>query len=284
MTSKRRFPSTPAALAAAAGVVALGLLILALSRPHTGRDVQSAAATVADRADASDATSPGVLLSELGRTAPAGDVVRVITVQGRPIGQTLKPGLWITAVNPAHPTSLAVGAVEVSGPAAAGDRASFGHAAAIVVSLAVLLGLAAAFGATVRAGRRRGRRPATHENGPKPTLARSGAVASGSDRRPLVSALMVVIDTAPDSPAGARAVRTFKQVGVETIEPQQGAAFDPRLHCVCGVIDAPSPHMVDSVAAVIRPGYIDHGFVLREADVQIYGSTRETTHAFPAMS
>lgn len=99
-----------------------------------------------------------------------------------------------------------------------------------------------------------------------------------------MGALLVVLDTLPDSPAGARALRTLRQVGVETIEPTHGVAFDSRLHCVCGVVEAPDPSLVDSVAAVIRPGFVDHGTVLREADIQIYGSTRERTRAVPAVS
>ena len=191
---------------------------------------------------------------------------------------------------PVYPPSAAVARVEVSQPGQSGGAVSFGHAAAIVVSLVVLLGLAAAFGATTRASRGRERRSFGQDSGrdlATPGVGPAGPAGpapSGGDRRSLVSALMVVIDTAPDSPAGARALRTLKQVGVETIEPKHGAAFDSRLHCVCGVVDAPDPQLVDSVAAVVRPGYVDHGLVLREADVQIYGSTREKTHAVPVVS
>jgi molecular chaperone GrpE (heat shock protein) len=88
----------------------------------------------------------------------------------------------------------------------------------------------------------------------------------------------------PDSPAGVRALRTLKQVGVELIEPPPGAPFDPLLHSVCGVVQAPDQGLVDSIAAVVRPGLADHGSVLREADVQVYGSASEKTRAVPAIS
>ena len=100
----------------------------------------------------------------------------------------------------------------------------------------------------------------------------------------MVGALLVVIDTLPDSPAGVQSAEDAQAGRVETIEPTRGVTFDSRLHCVCGVVAAPDPSLVDSVAAVIRPGFIDRGVVLREADVQIYGSTRERTHAVPAVS
>ena len=304
MNPKRTRTPAQTAIAAVAAVVALGLLILTLSRPQGGQDVQSAAATLATRADATNPAPPQALLSVLRQAAPSGDEIRLITTDGRSIGQPPNVGTWSTAVNPVrgHP---GVAAIEFSRPGIDAGGKGFTRDAAIVAGVLVLLALMAAFGASTRAAALReahGRSDSTRDpvpNGhpvpkrdpvpnrdavPNRDLPAVQPPLSDRDRGLLVGALLVVIDTLPDSPAGARALRTLKQVGVKTIEPTHGVAFDSRLHCVCGVLEAPNPSLVDSVAAVIRPGFIDRGTVLREADVQIYGSTRERTHAVPAVS
>jgi hypothetical protein len=251
--------------------------MVTLSRPQGGRDVQSTAAALAARADAAKQSSPRALLSVLRTDAPSGDIVRVVTTDGHPIGETLRTGLWTTAVFPLHGGTVAATGIELSHPTSSRGGLDLGRAAAIVAGVLALLALLVAFRLT--AGRPIGgddERGRTDVNAPPPL--------SDSERRMLVGALMTVIETAPESPAGLRALRTLKQVGVTTIEPSHGAAFDSRLHCVCGVVDAPDPVLVDSVAAVVRPGYLDHGSVLREADVQIYGSTPDRRHALPAVS
>lgn len=282
----RRLTSGKTAIAAAAVFVAIGLVTLSLSRSHGGNSVQSAAAALSARGDASGAASPRALLSVVRGAAPAGDDIRVVTMEGRLIGDPLKPGLWTTAAYPLRGRARAAAALELSQPGVDGGGLGFAQAAAIVAGVLVLLALMLAFGAAAARearARGRGRHP---DRGPDLGSARPPVEPAGSDaeRRLLVGALMVVIDTLPDSPAGARAARALKQVGVETIEPQPGVVFNPRLHCVCGVVEAPEPSLIDSVAAVVRPGYVDHGLVLREADVQIYGGTRATTGAIPAVS
>ncbi len=291
MNPKRRLTPAQTASAALAGVLALGVLILALSRPQRGHDVQAAAAALAARADATNAATPRELLSVLRGAAASDEEIRLITTDGRSIGRPLNVGLWSSAVSPVHGHSPEVAAIELSQPGADSGGTGFTHNAAIVGGLVALLGLMAAYGASARAqGAREARvtrdrsRDQVSASPPRvPPPAPPPALSDG-DRRPMVGALLVVIDTLPDSPAGVRALRTLKQVGVETIEPTRGVTFDSRLHCVCGVVAAPDPSLVDSVAAVIRPGFIDRGVVLREADVQIYGSTRERTHAVPAVS
>lgn len=283
MNPKRPFALARAARLAAAAVVALGLLILTLSRPRVHQDARADATALAARADASNAPSARALLTALRSAAPHGDVVRIITTDERSYGQPLKTGLWTTAVTALGHRLAAVADIEVSQPGTLGAGYSLERDAAIVTGVIALLGL------VVLNARDRGfagRKPDTHRRDAAPRAPEPHVqpTATNDDRRPLVSALMVVIDTLPESPAGARALRTLKQVGVETIEPKPGAAFDSRLHCVCGVVDAPDPTVVDRVAAVMRPGYIDHGLVLREADVQIYGATRSKAHARPAVS
>jgi GrpE len=286
MNPKRRRTPAQTAIAAVAAVVALGLMILTLSRPQGGQDLQSAAAALATRADSTNAVSPRELLSVLRQAAPTGDEIRLLTTDGRSIGRPLKVGEWSTSVYPlrGHP---GLAAIELRQPGIDGGGQGFMRDAAIVAGLVILLGLMAASGASARAAAMREAHVGRDRNRPQVPDLEVPAVPpahSDRDRRLLVGALLVVIETLPDSPAGARALRTLKQVGVETIEPTHGVAFDSRLHCVCGVVEAPEPSLVDSVAAVIRPGFIDHGMVLREADVQIYGSTRERTQAVPAVS
>jgi GrpE len=287
MNPKRRFTAGAAVIAAAAVVVALGLLILGLSRPRAGQDVQDAAAALASRAEATNSSSPRELLSALRTGAPAGDVVRLLTTDGGTIGQPPRAGSWTTEVYPLPGRVVGVSAIELSRPGVDAGSPGFAHDAALVAAVLVLLGLMVAFGASSRAAAARETRSSdprqTRDRGPRPVTPVQPPL-SDKDRRLMVSALMLVVDTLPESPAGARATRTLGQVGVETIEPKPGVAFDPRVHCVCGVVEAPNPSLVDSVAAVVRPGYIDHGSVLREADVQIYGSTRARTGALPALS
>jgi hypothetical protein len=284
MTPKRRSAPAPAAMACAAVLLALGLLILTLARPGPGRGVRAAAATLAARGEASNASSPGALLSVLRGAAPSGDTVHVTTTDGTSIGEPLKAGLWTTAVTPLHARAAGVDGVQLS-QAGVGGGLGLAREVLIVAAVLALLGLMAAYGSAVRARARDRRRPQTA----KPARHQASRVrtehdSANGDRQPLVSALMVVVDTMPDSPAGVRALRTLKQVGVELIEPPPGAPFDPLLHSVCGVVQAPDQGLVDSIAAVVRPGLADHGSVLREADVQVYGSASEKTRAVPAIS
>jgi hypothetical protein len=283
MNPKRPSALGRAARLTAAVAVALGLVVLTLSRPRVGDDARSAASALAARADQSDAPSAAAVLTELRSRLRHGDNLRIVTVDKRSYGGSLKPGVWTTAVSGLRRRPAGVAEIEVSQPGALAARDSLGRVAAIVSGVIVLLGLVVL---SERARGFAGRQP-TGRTGVGPPRVPASNVAplpADGDRRPLVAALMVVVDTLPDSPAGARAVRTLKQVGVQTIEPEPGAAFDSRLHCVCSVVSAPDPSVVDRIAALVRPGYIDQGAVLREADVQVYGGTGNPPHATAAVS
>jgi hypothetical protein len=283
MNPKRPSTLGRAARLTAAVVVAVGLLALTLSRPRVGDDARSVATALAARVDPSDAPSAAAVLTELRSRVRPGDVVRIVTTDKRSYGEPLKAGVWTTAVSGLKRRPAGVAEIEVSQPGALAARDSLGRVAVIVVGVIGLLGLVVL---SERARGFAGSQPTRRTRVGPPRVPASNVAPSpaDSDRRPLVAALMVVIDTLPDSPAGARAARTLNQVGVQTIEPEPGAAFDPRLHCVCSVVSASDPSVVDRIAALVRPGYIDQGAVLREADVQIYVDTGNPAHTTAAVS
>ena len=148
MNPKRRLTPAQTASAALAGVLALGVLILALSRPQRGHDVQAAAAALAARADATNAATPRELLSVLraGRGLRRRDTPHYnrwsldrAAPECGPVEQRRVP----------RARAFARGCRDrARQPGADSGGTGFTHNAAIVGGLVALLGLMAAYGAS----------------------------------------------------------------------------------------------------------------------------------------
>ncbi|WP_092787251.1 nucleotide exchange factor GrpE [Actinokineospora terrae] len=74
-------------------------------------------------------------------------------------------------------------------------------------------------------------------------------------------------DRAPD--LAHRLLSALNATGITEITAD-GALFDPHHHTASGTVPAPRPDFRDRVAETRKPGYLDHGTVLRLPEVILY--------------
>ncbi|WP_121394922.1 nucleotide exchange factor GrpE [Actinokineospora cianjurensis] len=74
-------------------------------------------------------------------------------------------------------------------------------------------------------------------------------------------------DRAPD--LAHRLLSALNATGITEITAD-GALFDPHHHTAAGTVEAPRPDFRDRVAETRKPGYLDHGTVLRLPEVILY--------------
>ena len=80
-----------------------------------------------------------------------------------------------------------------------------------------------------------------------------------------------VADLVPDLPEAIswQVSRVLRDAGIDEITPD-GAPFDPASHHVVGLLAAPEPGLVDTVARTVRPGYALHGKTLVPPRVALF--------------
>lgn len=102
-----------------------------------------------------------------------------------------------------------------------------------------------------------------------------GAAACPPDPSPSDSTARVLVqgvaDLVPDLPEAIswQVSRVLREAGIDEITPD-GAPFDPASHHVVGLLAAPEPGLVDTVARTVRPGYALHGKTLVPPRVALF--------------
>lgn len=94
-------------------------------------------------------------------------------------------------------------------------------------------------------------------------------VPANADRAALVE-LCIDLGDRIDNPALLeRLTRTLADVGISTV-PTEDAMLDPAQHRVVDRTVATDPELHNRIATTERRGYLDHGQLLRPADVTVY--------------
>jgi GrpE len=288
MTPSRRWWQVGLVLAGVLLLAILVALILTAPKAIDSRDVSTKALALSKKASQLEsATSTGQVVATLSKDAP-NDTIALLSANGQILAATgSRDDTAATATVPVSGLgSLRVGMLELSIASAIKRPLSGARAVAVTVCAAgVLLCLVAL------AVRRRG---AVHEERLSPAMATwtpppapAGQPASEprhqstptsdrangdtAERRQLIQEMIRLADTSSDERVICRAITALERVGVTAIDPSTGQRFDPELHVVASLVETNDPDLHDTIAAVIRRGYTDHGRVVREADVEIYG-------------
>jgi hypothetical protein len=148
-----------------------------------------------------------------------------------------------------------------------------------VVLLALLL-TAAGLAATASLGRPEPVRAAPAPARPAPASPASAVDPAPAQQRDSLVRLCVELYDGLDNPAlRERLARALAEVGVVAVQAD-GMVFDPRQHRAIGRVTATDPALHNLVASTERPGYADHGQLLRPADVSVFqvGLTGERAH------
>jgi hypothetical protein len=89
------------------------------------------------------------------------------------------------------------------------------------------------------------------------------------DRATLVAGCLELSDLAPEDPVRELVAVALARVGVVPVTGE-GEVFDPRRHRAIGRVVTTDAALHRRVAATQRPGYLDHGQLLRPPMVSVY--------------
>lgn len=92
---------------------------------------------------------------------------------------------------------------------------------------------------------------------------------SGFDRD-LADQVIELADLATAPAVAAQASRVLRHLGVEALPAQVGEPLDPQRHLVVGSAPTADPQQDERVSAVVRPGWVRGGIVLRPASVTVW--------------
>jgi hypothetical protein len=145
------------------------------------------------------------------------------------------------------------------------------------VLLAVILALVGWF-----VGRTWGRRPADQPAAAPRSRPDSGRASSDGrgdrDREILVGACVELADVVPSESLRRQLREALSAVGVEAVEPALGSPFDAASYRIVDRVSTHDPAMRNRIAGTERPGYVDRGRPIRDAEVLVY-SVEGPTHA-----
>lgn len=299
MTSRLKWPAAPAL---AGIVILLILLAVVLGAPKAVRpgDVSTQAGALAQRASQLKAdTSPSQVATAVGKQAP-NDSIELLGAQGDVLAASgNRAGTAVADTVPVKELSaLRVQSLKLSVPEAVTSPLSGGRVAVIILcAICLLLCLITLAVRTPWRAHRERLSPGMAEwsppsmaaapDAPAPEVtaapqpaqrlqppadgASDGVNGAAAERTRLVQEMIRLAELTSDERVVSRAIAVLGRVGVTTIEPAAGERYNPELHAVASLIVTNDPDLHDSVAAMIRRGYADHGRVLREADVELYG-------------
>lgn len=266
MNTKRRVVASLVAVALCAGLVTA---VLAIPRGEAAADtVRTRAIDLAERLGGVPRQStPDQALAALRKHLQHDQALRILDDKRAVTAGAGPPsGDWTTVVTAIRPPRTGIAFVELSATDAASTTALAGVAIACGAGLlALVLALALA---------RPRRLPldvgAAMSGGPVLSVTDGGSHRGDEDRRDLVQALIALADIA-EGAVFSRALQALERVGVDILRPQPGDPYDRHTQTINAVVGTSDPHLHDSIAGLVRPGYRDQGRLVREAEVQVYG-------------
>lgn len=104
---------------------------------------------------------------------------------------------------------------------------------------------------------------------------RSDRQRDAQDRAVLIDACIELADLVPSDALRQRARDALRAAGVEPVEADDGAAFDPSRFHVTDRVPTADTSLHNRVAATERPGYLDRGRKIRSAEVHVYHAETE---------
>jgi molecular chaperone GrpE (heat shock protein) len=96
--------------------------------------------------------------------------------------------------------------------------------------------------------------------------------AHEDDRDRLVRACIETLDVAPTDAIRSLMERALRDVGVEAVYAD-GETFDGTRHRAVDTTPTGNELLHNRVSATERPGYLDHGTLIRPPEVVVYRST-----------
>lgn len=185
----------------------------------------------------------------------------------------MRRGQWAIAASWTLIVTLtAIGSVLLTARQVGWLTVAEGQQVTLTVLLLALVLIAAGLGAMALFGRvTPGRlyQPSTQDSAADPAL--DGELVRQRDS--LVQACIGLGDSVDNPAVRERLTRALAEIGVLAMVPD-GELFDPAWHRAVDRVAAADPTLHNRVAGTQRLGYVDHGRLVRPADVTVYQVVR----------